>query len=584
MCGILIVNKKFALNKKEQIFNLVKHRGPDHSINIDEQDYFFSNSILSISTNKDKLDISNYNNDQYALLFNGEIYNYKDLANSFNLKNIQSDTEIILPLFEKFKEKLFDMLDGMFSIIIFDKKRKIFHVSRDKFGIKPLYYYKYNDEFIIASEINIIKTILKLNDIPIRINERNIQKYFFDRRTNFDDTTFFEEIYRFSKGYYTKIDLKNKKTQKKEIIIKNNYNNDQIDQIIDNKIKSRTTIENNKVGLFYSGGFDSSLILDMLIKENKKVELFSSFDENQINNDELKNIEYLKKNKDFEFNILSYQDVDFLRSSEECVKINQFPLPDTSMITHYNLCKLAHKRDIRVILSGCGGDEIFYGYYNHLYAYLSDLISIKFSKYIKLSNYYSNKLEINNIQIFMKSLYYLLPDIYKNLYHNLISLKIFKKNLFYNFYKFNEKSNLEGITNHFIKNHLTQYLDYEDGNSSKFGMESRPVFADFDLHVFLDKINNKDKFFDNGLKSIIRNKFTNLNVSYHKKFHFYSPWEKYLDNKNTIEFIYDNVAKVDIFNNFKVIKILDNFRKGKKEIESVHRIFSIINFYTYCSS
>ena len=57
------------------------------------------------------------------------------------------------------------------------------------------------------------------------------------------------------------------------------------------------------------------------------------------------------------------------------------------MITHYNLCKLAHKRDIRVILSGCGGDEIFYGYYNHLYAYLSDLISIKFSKYIKLSNY-----------------------------------------------------------------------------------------------------------------------------------------------------------------------------------------------------
>ena len=89
----------------------------------------------------------------------------------------------------------------------------------------------------------------------------------------------------------------------------------------------------------------------------------------------------------------------------------------------------------------------------------------------------------------------------------------------------------------------------------------------------MDKINNKDKFFDNGLKSIIRNKFTNLNVSYHKKFHFYSPWEKYLDNKNTIEFIYDNVAKVDIFNNFKVIKILDNFRKGKKEIESVHRIF-----------
>lgn len=584
MCGILILNRRFATINKGQIFDLIKHRGPDHIINSESQDYFFSNSILSISTNKNKIDASKYNNNEFVLLFNGEIYNYKELAISNNLKNVQSDTDIILPLFKKFKENFFNLIDGMFSIVIFDKKNKILHISRDNFGIKPLYYYKLKDDYIIASEIKIIKKILKINKISINVNENNIQKYFFDRRTNFDDTTFFKEIHRFTKGHYTKIDLKNDSILKKGLILKNKNDINQLDSIINRKINSKIHVENNKIGLFYSGGFDSSLILDELITKNKQVTLFSSFDQNQINNDELKNIQAIKKKNNLDLNILSYKDVDFLKSSEECVKINQFPLPDTSMITHYNLCKIASEKDIRVVLSGCGGDEIFYGYYNHLYAYLSDLLKSKFFKFIKMSNFYSNKLDIKNINIFMKSIYYLLPDYYKNLYHNLISTKIFEERLSYDFYNFREKSNLKGIASHFINNHLTQYLDYEDGNSSNFGMESRPIFADYDLHLFMNKINDKDKFFDKGLKSMIRDKFTNLDVSYHKKFHFYSPWEKYLNDKKSMEFIYDNINKVDIFDKPKVIRVLDKFRNKNKKIEAVHRIFSIINFYTHCAS
>ena len=89
MCGILILNKRFATINKGQIVDLIKHRGPDHIINSESQDYFFSNSVLSISTNKNKIDASKYNNNEFVLLFNGEIYNYKELAISNNLKNIQ---------------------------------------------------------------------------------------------------------------------------------------------------------------------------------------------------------------------------------------------------------------------------------------------------------------------------------------------------------------------------------------------------------------------------------------------------------------------------------------------------------------
>lgn len=584
MCGILISHLKFNPSNLNELNKLVDHRGPNGIITTETKNYLFLNSILSISGDR-KINEKIFSNERYLILFNGEIYNYLDIAKKYNFKNITKDTEILLPLFLKIGTSMFSILDGMFTICIYDKFNNKLVIGRDFFGVKPLFYYKnMNNEFIFASEIRSIKKLLGFNQITCPIIDKKIIKYYFDRRTNHNNETFFKDIFRLGKGKISKIDLDNGIINESIIDFKNSQllqnSSEVINKNIDNQIKTNI----KKTGLFFSGGYDSSLILDRAIENNLNLELFSSFDENDLSNDESKNIDSLIKSKKLNINVLKYNSFNFLKSTMECTEINQFPLPDSSMITHFNLCKLADKKNIKVILSGSGGDEVFYGYYNHLYAYLSELLKSNPKEFYDRINFFSQNLSFQKINLILKSFFFLMPDNIKNSYHRVKFNNIFDTNLDLQFYEFKNKNNLDNISNHFINNHLTQYLDYEDGNSSNFGIEARPVFANYNLYNQLQNINDKSIFFRNGLKSISKNNFLHLDIKHHNKFHFYSPWEKYLSSNTVTEYIYDNLFKVKNLDIPKVIALLENFVKKKhRKFDDIFRLFSIIIFYDSCS-
>ena len=166
MCGFFFLKKK---NKKNTInlktlnhsSNLISHRGPDSSRVFNDEDIyikFFRLSIQDLSKNamQPMLSWSKKN----LIVFNGEIYNFKELRKYIDEKKLKSrsDTEVLINLYEKIGNKIFDKIEGMYSFLIYNFETKKILAARDNFGIKPLYFYEDKDDLIFSSEI---KPILK---------------------------------------------------------------------------------------------------------------------------------------------------------------------------------------------------------------------------------------------------------------------------------------------------------------------------------------------------------------------------------------------------------------------------------------
>ena len=172
MCGILGIFG-FEFDKTVESLHLQNHRGPDNTGIWEENGVFLGHKRLSI------LDLNIRSNQPFQLgneiiIFNGEIYNYRELAKQHDLDLITtSDTEVVLLMYQKYKEKCLDYFNGMFSFIIFNVVNKKYFVARDRLGIKPLYWHhssKFKD--IFSSEVSSIKNL-----IPTTIDPFSIRQY-----------------------------------------------------------------------------------------------------------------------------------------------------------------------------------------------------------------------------------------------------------------------------------------------------------------------------------------------------------------------------------------------------------------------
>ena len=124
-------------------------------------------------------------NNQFIIVFNGEIYNFKKLRKNLEKIGIffksNSDTEVLLKLYQTKKEKMLDEIEGMFSLVIYDKIKKVIFLARDRFGIKPLYYINFNNILVFASEVKAFLPLINALNIPWSIDERLISEYFVYR-------------------------------------------------------------------------------------------------------------------------------------------------------------------------------------------------------------------------------------------------------------------------------------------------------------------------------------------------------------------------------------------------------------------
>ena len=377
MCGINGLISKSSTNNLTDTLSkmnqMIYHRGPDedgfytdisetHSIGMAMRRL----SIIDLSTGKQP--ISNQNN-TITIVFNGEIYNYQKLRKKLEAEGItfktQSDTEVILKLYETKGENSFKLLDGMFAFSIHDKNKNKVFIARDFFGEKPLYFTQTNSEFYWASEL---KSIIKcLPDKPhISKNGLNL---FFKLTYIPAPFTIYDSVFKLEANHYIDFDLAthtysthkiNDTLSKEKSSLPFNEAKSTLNSLVMESIESRS-VSDVPLGTFLSGGVDSSIVSLGLSKiVSNKIDTFSiGFEKASFNEtDKSKLVAKLINSNHHEF-ILSEDDI---KSHIDEILLNfDEPFADSSALPTYLVSKKT--RDfVKVALTGDGGDEVFGGY------------------------------------------------------------------------------------------------------------------------------------------------------------------------------------------------------------------------------
>jgi asparagine synthase (glutamine-hydrolysing) len=409
MCGF-IFHKKFDIKKIEEIklfkkaSRLIFNRGPDNkSYFHDELHNIFHArlNIIDLNSRSDQpMSINGYN-----IIYNGEIYNFQELRKllekSFIFKT-SSDTEVLLYAYLKWGKNMFERIEGMYSFVIYNLKKKKYFFARDLFGQKPLYYFKDKYEIIFSSEIKPIIKLLKLKKIEFEVKE--INKYLNFNYYGDEKFTFFKNIYQVPPGNFGYIENKKLIFKKiKNIKIHKKIDDKELLILIKNEIKN-CLISDVKTAILISEGVDSRSILDISKKIfKKKLKLFNLEFENYDNS--------LFKNsykKNYLSNLVStkFFKKDLIKSLDEASKICETPPLSLFTLGMIKMFKKINKKKYKVVLNGQGVDEIFGGYDiifnpqkdNNIYHPSGDVLS-------KTNQHYLiKKLKNNNIKKTIKKI------------------------------------------------------------------------------------------------------------------------------------------------------------------------------------
>ncbi len=363
MCGIagLVSNRKDKEKIIKKMLKKIEHRGPDGEGIFIEDEYVLGHRRLSI-IDLDKGFQPMYNEDKkIVIVFNGEIYNYKELKKELIKKGhefkTESDTEVIIHGYEEYNEGILERIRGMFAFAIYDKNREKLFVARDHFGIKPLYYYRKDNELIFASEI---KAFIDNPIFKKELNKDVLNEYL---RFNYIPTneTFFKGVYELKPGHYLtfwhhKLNVV-RYYEPTFDVIKEDYNKivEKIGKTMEDSVLKHQ-ISDVEVGSFLSSGIDSSYLVS-LAKPDKTYTV-------GYNIEKYSEIEYAK---DLACK-LKINNTSKIITKEEYFKVipkimyhMDQPLADPAAIALYFVAELA-SRDVKVVLSGEGADEFFGGY------------------------------------------------------------------------------------------------------------------------------------------------------------------------------------------------------------------------------
>jgi len=390
MCGI----NGFNFNNRELIGKMnkkIRHRGPDDEGFYLDNDISLGHRRLSIIDLSEKGKQPMFNEDKsLCLIFNGEIYNFEELKSSLQEKGHRffsnTDSEVILHLYEEHKEECPKFLNGIFAFAIWDIKKKELFLARDRIGVKPLYYYlgplmgsgQMKKIFIFSSEI---KAILE-HDIKREIDLDALNHYF---RLMYvpSPLTMFKNIYKLPQAHYLKLSLRTPNSelkifkywdvedfsdlQSKDAII------EKIRDLMRRSVKGQL-ISDRPVGIFLSGGIDSTSVLGVSREFLPgTIKTFSvGFDvgnpSNKFNADFLLARETSKfYNTEHHELIVSAKDI--LDNIEKVIYHLDEPIAEPTQIATFLLSELA-KKEVAVVLGGDGGDELFGGYKRYYYSYL----------------------------------------------------------------------------------------------------------------------------------------------------------------------------------------------------------------------
>lgn len=516
MCGISgIFNFNGApVNEAElrEMNRVIHHRGPDGDGVYIENNVGIGSTRLAIIDLREIANMPIYDTEnRYVIVYNGEIFNYVELRNELLNKGYKfktgSDTEVVLNAYKEWGEDCLHRLNGMWAFAIWDKQEKTLFCSRDRYGIKPLYFYKDDKKLIFGSEI---KQILSCG-VDKTVNDETVYDYLVFHFIDHTENTFFKNITKVQAGH--KFTIKNN-----EFKLSRWYNLPEVNYITDEKnmygdlydllydsvrLRLRSDVE---VGSCLSGGLDSSAIVcimhEILHNEGKPEiqKTFTACYDDPLIDERPYVEEVIKQTNSTKYYL--FPDVQGFRNDIDKLTYHQDePYTGATVFAQWSVFKKIHEAGIKVVLDGQGSDEILLGYFSFFPFHLkrSMLNPFKFiSEYVKgvnTSNLGYNKFTQNLIYFNTGSVRYR---------HVMKNSSVFVKSDFITAHNrrdlFNQMIAASGLEQNRLSNlwniSLPSLLRYEDRNSMAFSVEARIPFLDHRLveYIFsipLDKLIHK---------------------------------------------------------------------------------------------
>jgi asparagine synthase (glutamine-hydrolysing) len=366
MCGIVgFTNTADNANRIiEDMMDRIRHRGPDAAGKYVDGDIALGHRRLSIIDVSSSGDQPIYNEDSsLVIVFNGEIYNYRDireeLVKAGHSFKTNTDTEVLIHGYEEYGEKLLNKLRGMFSFVIWDKKKKELFGARDFFGIKPMYYARMGDTFMFGSEI---KSFLAHPDFKKELNTSVLESYLtFQYSPSYE--TFFRNVYKLPPAHYFRYSQGNFEMKRYWDVKFSADEKPSLDEWVDrisdtfhDSVKAHK-IADVEVGSFLSSGVDSSYVAAI-------ADVDKTFTVGFGNDEKYNEIGWAKNFS----KAIGKENTSKVISPEEywnSISMIQYhmdePLADPSAVALYFVCNIASEK-LKVVLSGEGADEIFGGY------------------------------------------------------------------------------------------------------------------------------------------------------------------------------------------------------------------------------
>lgn len=593
MCGINGIlhfdYKPVDQNQLIKMRDILEHRGPDdigiflhNNIGLGHRRL----SIIDISTAGHQPFISE--SGRYAMVFNGEIYNYQSFYPELKSKGITlksgSDTEVLLHLFELYGMEMLHRLNGMFAFAIWDTIDKKLVLCRDRMGVKPLYYSFYKNSLYFASE----QKALFAAGIPLEISESGMQEYIFNRFVAGEDTLY-NGIKKLLPGHYMTIDESGKSNTvrwwnlKKEIQNHNPIQNPKkwFEETFFDSVKLRMTSD-VPVGVLLSGGLDSCSILSALYHQDfKNIETFNiSFSEAEHN--ELHLAKKITEEYHYILNYMQLENENLYQNLLEASYLQDEPIMHLNEPHLLAIAKLA-KPKVKVLLSGEGADELMGGYVRYK--------ALKNPSLLKVIS------QIAKLETFNKR-----PRYDKLLRYSKIStdedLVIFNGSNVYpediNSFYGDKKKPENGYRHQILKEaqelypndlrrqalyfdqhtYLCSLLDRNDRCTMGSSIECREPFLDKRLIAGLGTLDNhwmftgkKGKFI---LKATMEDKLPKEIIEF-RKIGLSAPWAKYLTDYPIFRDELEHFAKSEMFDmpfmeNLNGNKIVHEIRKGNTKI------------------
>ena len=519
MCGFILTNYDINLDKQKKILN---HRGPDDSGLYSDKNIKIIFNRLSI------IDLNSRSNQpfiykDYILAFNGEIYNYIELRNILKKKfkfTTTSDTEVLLYSFIMWGKDCLNKFEGMFSFCIYNKKENSIFAARDRFGIKPIFFYKKNSKFIISSEKKAIFNI----GVKKNLNQETLSRYLNNGVYQNNDNTFYKDIFSLNPGNFIEIknnkfnikkwfNLKTQKLKKIKFLEAKEGLTELIGRSINYCLRS-----DKKISIALSGGLDSSTIVSKILEKKLKKKIiklshWTCGDEN----DEQKYASKLSKSFNRKLSINLFMKNDFNNYLDKCLDSIEEPFGGLAVMCSRKMYENLNKNKIRVLIDGNGADEILGGYQHHIYAFNKN--------YLDYSYQPVQGLKINFPQ-----------NILKKQYREFEKFKIQKK--------FDDPLK-DSMYNDLVGSKLRRSLLQQDHNSMSQSIEVRFPFLNNDLLNFCYSLPNEFLINNNFGKYILRD-LSNNKIFFEAKRPNQTPQTSWL-RKFIIPRLLDNLKKDNEF-------------------------------------